>query len=127
MATTRMTALRPFVRRVVNPVARRFAGWLPGFGIVVHRGRTSGREYRTPVNVFRRDGAYLVALTYGSDADWVRNVLAADACTIRTRGRDVALTRPEVIRDPSRRLVPLPVRLVLALDDASEFLWLEPA
>jgi hypothetical protein len=27
---------------------------MPGSGVIVHRGRTSGREFRTPVNLFRR-------------------------------------------------------------------------
>jgi hypothetical protein len=30
-----------------------FAGWLPGFGILTHVGRKSGKVYRTPINVFR--------------------------------------------------------------------------
>ena len=66
-----------FNRLVTNRVTGPLAPWLPGFGIVVHTGRESGREYRTPVNVFRYQGAFVVALTYGSGADWVRNVLAA--------------------------------------------------
>ena len=36
----------------LNRVTRRIAPWMPGFGVVVHRGRRSGRRYRTPVNVF---------------------------------------------------------------------------
>ncbi len=36
-----------------------------GFAIISYDGRTSGRTYRTPMNVLRRDGDYLFALTYG--------------------------------------------------------------
>jgi hypothetical protein len=39
------------------------AGWLPGFAILTHVGRRSGRVYRTPINVFRRGDQYLFALT----------------------------------------------------------------
>src|SRR5258708_9874623 len=40
----------------------RFAARLPGFGIVTHVGRKSGRIYRTPVNVFREPDGFLIAL-----------------------------------------------------------------
>ena len=38
---------------VANRITGLFAGWLPGFGILKHLGRKSGKVYRTPVNVFR--------------------------------------------------------------------------
>jgi len=69
-------------------------------------------DVHTPINVFRRDDEYIFVLTYGSDADWGKNVLAADGCWIRTRGHDVRLTQPEVIVDPTRRLVPAPIRFI---------------
>ena len=121
-APTRMARLRPFTNRLFNPLARRFAGRLPGFGILTCRGRSSGRTYHTPLNVFRRGETYVFALTYGADTQWVKNVLAAGTCTLRTRGRDYRLVEPEVIRDPTRRLMPGPVRLFLGFDNVSEFL-----
>jgi deazaflavin-dependent oxidoreductase (nitroreductase family) len=54
--------------------------------MVVHRGRRSGRRYRTPVLAFRVDDGYVVALFYGADRDWVRNVLAAGGCTLSGAG-----------------------------------------
>jgi deazaflavin-dependent oxidoreductase (nitroreductase family) len=120
--STRIRFIRPFTTHVFNPIARRFAGWLPGFGIVTYRGRTSGKTYRTPLNVFRRGDSYVFALTYGADVQWVKNVVAAGGCTMRTRGRDVRLVEPEVFIDPGRRLMPPIVRLVLGLDRVSEFL-----
>ena len=119
---TRMRVIRPFTTHVVNPIARRFASWLPGFGILEYRGRKSGRTYRTPLNVFRRGDWYVFALTYGADVEWVKNVVAAGGCILRTRGRAVRLIEPEVFVDPSRRLMPLVVRIVLRFDRASEFL-----
>ena len=38
---------------VTNRITSRFAARLPGFGILTHVGRKSGKVYRTPVNVFR--------------------------------------------------------------------------
>ena len=70
----------------LNRLTRHIADRLPGFGIVLHRGRRSGREFRTPLNVFRTDDGFVIALTYGPEADWVKNVLAAGGCDLLTRG-----------------------------------------
>jgi deazaflavin-dependent oxidoreductase (nitroreductase family) len=110
---TRIRLIRPFTARVVNPVTRLFAGWLPGFAILSHVGRTSGRTYRTPINVFRRGDHYLFALTYGSNVDWVKNVLAAGGCTMRTRGRSLRLVEPEVIVDHELRQLGWPLGALL--------------
>ena len=91
-------------------------------GILSYVGRKSGRLYRTPLNVFKRDDRYVVALTYGSEVDWVRNVLAAGQADLRARGRDIHLVEPELFVDPTRHLMPLPVRIVLRLNDVEEFL-----
>ena len=121
-APTRMSRLRPITTRLFNPLARRFAGRLPWFGILTYRGRTSGRTYHTPLNAFRRGDTYVFALTYGGETQWIKNVIAAGTCTLRTRGRDITLVEPELFRDPTRRLMPLPVRVILGLNDVSEFL-----
>jgi deazaflavin-dependent oxidoreductase (nitroreductase family) len=91
---------------ILSPVVRK----LPNFGILTHMGRTSGRVYHTPVNVFPRGDVYLFFPTYGSDAHWVKNILAAGSCSIETRGRVVELVDPELITDPELRLMPAPVR-----------------
>lgn len=114
-------------RRVTNRVLGRVAPRLPGFGVVVHTGRASRREYRTPVNVFRRGDAYVFALTYGADAQWVRNVLANGGCALLTRGRRLELARPRLFHDPDRLAMPRPVRMVLHLLDVADFLELWPA
>ena len=111
-------------RRVGNPVLGRVANRLPGFGVVLHTGRTSHRQYRTPVNVFRRGDAYVIALTYGADSQWARNVLANGGCALLTRGRRLDLAGPRLFRDPARRAVPWPVRVVLRLLDVADFLEL---
>jgi len=111
-------------RLVTNRVTGTFAGTLPGFGVVLHQGRRSGRAYRTPVNVFRQPHGYVVALTYGPDSDWVKNVLAAHGCTMRVRGRRVDLVDPRVVRDTTRRGVPAGVRQILGVLDVADFLYL---
>jgi deazaflavin-dependent oxidoreductase (nitroreductase family) len=119
---TRIRFMRPFTTRVINPITRRFAGWMPGFAILTHVGRSSGRTYHTPINVFRRGDHYVFALTYGSDVQWVKNILAAGACEMRTRGRDIRLVEPELIVDPDLRLMPLPLRIAGKVNRVTEFL-----
>ncbi len=119
--------MRPFTIRVINPVTRLFAGRVPGFAILKYAGRTSGRAYRTPMNVFRHGDEYVFALTYGAEVQWVKNVIAAGGCEMVVRGRTIRLTAPRLIEDPSRRLMPLPVRVFLGLIGVEEFLVMRPA
>jgi deazaflavin-dependent oxidoreductase (nitroreductase family) len=122
-----MRALRPYTTRLVNPITRSFAGWLPGFGLLTHVGRTSGRAYRIPINVFPHGDEYLFALTYGSDVQWVKNVVAAGGCEIRVRGRDVRLVEPLVLTNPDPCLMPLIVRLILRFNRVNEFMLMRRA
>jgi deazaflavin-dependent oxidoreductase (nitroreductase family) len=107
-----MWRFRHFVNRYVNPVTRPVAKRLPAFAILTHRGRKTGRTYGTPVNVFRRGNEYFFFLTYGSDVEWVKNVLADKSCSIETRGRIVELVEPELITDPELRAAPRHVRFI---------------
>jgi len=118
--------MRPFTTRVVNPVSRRIAGWMPGFGILEYEGRRSGRTYRTPMNVFRDGDDWIFALTYGSDVHWVKNVLAAGGCRLTVRRRTVDLVHPRVFVDRKRRLMPFPVRQILGLIRCTEFMRMSP-
>ena len=83
---TRVWGFKHVATRYVDPILRPVVTKLPSFGVVIHRGRKSGREYHTPVNVFRRGDAYLFFLTYGSDVEWVKNVLASGSCTLECEG-----------------------------------------
>jgi deazaflavin-dependent oxidoreductase (nitroreductase family) len=113
-----------FNRAGFNRIARRFTGRLPGFGTIVHRGRRSGRDYRTPVNVFRVPEGYVVALTYGPGADWVKNVLAAGGCELESRGEKARLTNPRLVHDQTRKAMPVPIRQILGLIGVTDFLYL---
>jgi len=112
---------------VTNHLTIRIAGWMPGFAIVSHVGRRSGRRYRTPVNVFRDGERYVFALTYGAETDWVRNVVAAHGCEVETRGQTVELRDPRRFSDPSRSQIPIPARWILALLRVHEFIALRRA
>jgi deazaflavin-dependent oxidoreductase (nitroreductase family) len=122
-----LAVIRPFTTHIFNPISRRFVKWLPGFGILDYRGRKSGKAYRTPLNVFRHGDDWVFALTYGSDVQWVKNVLAAGEATLERRRRRIRLVDPELIVDPRRRLIPFGVRQVLGVMRVSEFLRMRPA
>jgi deazaflavin-dependent oxidoreductase (nitroreductase family) len=119
--------IQPFTTHILNRFTRLFVHRLPGFAIISHRGRKSGRIHRTPMNVFRDGDDYLFALTYSSNVQWVKNVLAAGEADLRIGDRTIHLTAPQVFVDPRRRLMPLPVRLMLGVMNVTEFLRMRPA
>ena len=124
MMRFRKRSLAKFNIVVTNRITGLFAGWLPGFGIVTHVGRKSGKVYRTPINVFRAVNGFVIALTYSSKSEWVKNVIAAGGCELRTLGKNYHLCSPRVVHDSSRQRFPVPVRLVLMLVGAAEYMEL---
>jgi deazaflavin-dependent oxidoreductase (nitroreductase family) len=109
-------------RFVLNPVVRLVAGRLPGFAIVRHRGRRSGREYATPINIFRIPSGFMAALTYGPGTDWIKNMTAAGGGTIRHRGREIQVGPPVYVStDEGMAAMPQVVRRMLRTLDVSAF------
>ena len=107
--------------RILGPIT----WWLPGFGRIEHRGRVTGRSHRAPMMGFASpDGRRIAfALTYGPEANWVRNALTAGEIGWMTRrGGSVRLFDPRLVHDPARSLVPRPIRLALRLLRVEDFL-----
>jgi deazaflavin-dependent oxidoreductase (nitroreductase family) len=122
-----LAVIRPFTTHIFNPFSRLFVRWLPGFGILGYRGRTSGKAYRTPMNAFRHGDVWVFALTYGSDVQWVKNVLAAGEATLEIRRGKIRLVDPELFVDRERRLMPFGIRQLLGLIRVYEFLRMRVA
>lgn len=118
--------LARFNRAVTNHVSTPFVRHLPGFGLVSHVGRRSGRHYRTPVNAFREPDGWVLPLTYGR-ADWVKNVESAGSAVLTTRGREHRVVGPRIVHDPERAAVPAPVRPVLGLLHVDDFMHIDEA
>jgi deazaflavin-dependent oxidoreductase (nitroreductase family) len=118
-------AIASFNRFFTNPLTSLVAGWAPGFAILRHRGRRSGTQYSTPLNIFPIGSAFMIALTYGADVDWLKNVLAAGHCSIRYRRQEIELTRPEMVRraEGMDAMPPL-VRAILNTIGVTEFVRL---
>jgi deazaflavin-dependent oxidoreductase (nitroreductase family) len=116
-----------FNKRVTNRLTVPLAPHLPGFGVVHHVGRRSGRGYATPVNVFVRDDGFVIALVYGTQSDWVSNVQAAGGCELVTRGRRYRLVDPAITHDETRRPAWWFARPILKLIGAADFMRLRRA
>jgi hypothetical protein len=110
-----------FTNRLLAPIT----WYLPGFGRVEHVGRVSGRTHVAPMMAFRSlDRRRMTfALTYGPEARWVQNALAAGEVTFDSRwsGR-VRLVAVHVIHDPARRAVPWLIGRILGILRVDDFL-----
>jgi len=102
--------------RATAPLARRLAGrrGFPLWAVVHHRGRVSGRELSVPVAVRATPEVFVIALPWGPGTNWVRNVLAADGCDVRWKGRDHVVTRPVIADEDDVRPYYGPVTGVVA-------------
>lgn len=110
----------------LNKVTRFIAPWAPGWAVVIHRGRKSGSVFRTPLWAFRRGDSYVIALTYGPGADWVRNVLAAGGCQLASRRHRYEMASPQVYSDHDATDMPAFIRFVLRrVVKAPDFLRLD--
>ena len=66
----------------------------------------------------------VIALTYGPETEWVRNVVAAGSCDFVTRRETLHLVEPVRFNDPARSVVPRMVGWVLGSLRSSDFLEL---
>lgn len=83
-----------------NKVASRMAGrrWGPPWALVHHTGRRSGKPYTTPVAALTgTPGVFIIGLPWGTQTDWVRNIVAAGGCTLDWRGQKIAVTDPQFV------------------------------
>ena len=101
-------------KRYMNPAQLRTAG-RPGAdaSIIRARGRRTGMIHATPVGAVAIEDGFLIALPYGSKAQWLRNVLAAGEAELVSEGASYRVDRPELIplRDVVRHFSPTDRRL----------------
>jgi deazaflavin-dependent oxidoreductase (nitroreductase family) len=82
--------------KYLNRLTRPFVRFLPGFGVIKHRGRTSGKPYETIVTAYRKDNTIAIALAHGK-TNWVKNVLAAGEAELHSSREDLHLINPRVL------------------------------
>lgn len=86
-----------FNKRVTNRIQGLYAWLVPPWAVILHRGRRSGRQYRTPLFAFRRDRILVIALLYGEESEWLRNLRAGDGGHVIRRGRTFVVGAPHVV------------------------------
>ncbi len=97
-----------FNKRVTNRIQGVYAWLVPPWAVIIHRGRRSGHQYRTPLFAFRRGRTLVIALLYGEESDWLRNLRKGGGHVIRA-GRTFRVGPPEII--PTRAAGSLLARL----------------
>jgi deazaflavin-dependent oxidoreductase (nitroreductase family) len=84
--------------RAMKPLALRSAGTPGAYASVIrHVGRTTGRTYETPVGAVATADGFVIALPYGTNTDWLKNVLASGSATIVDEGSTYDVDRPQVV------------------------------
>lgn len=90
--------VRRMNKAVMNPMQMKTAGTPGAYASVIrHRGRTSGRTYETPIVAVPTEDGVVIALPYGDQADWVKNVLANGTATIVHEDETFEVVDPELV------------------------------
>jgi deazaflavin-dependent oxidoreductase (nitroreductase family) len=125
MAQITQATRRDPVRSLSNRFFLKISGkWFRAYSIVTHTGRRSGREYRNPVSAYPLGDGLVIAVLYGAQSQWVRNVMATGRLALRTKGRDYLLERPQII--PAAQALPaFPAlsRRMLRSRNIHDFVW----
>jgi len=77
------------LKRLLNGFIKlglRFGLGPPGGRLLTVRGRKTGRNYTTPVNLVERDGRWFLVSPYG-ERSWTRNARAAGEVTLKRGGK----------------------------------------
>jgi deazaflavin-dependent oxidoreductase (nitroreductase family) len=92
------------------------------FALVHHTGRRSSKPYSTPVRAVPVEGGFIIPLTYGSKADWYRNLQANGGGQVEWQGRMYDVSQAEIV-DAEQALpaFPLPSRFLFWLDGVPQF------
>ncbi|MEZ0448809.1 nitroreductase family deazaflavin-dependent oxidoreductase [Cellulomonas sp. ICMP 17802] len=112
-------------RRVTNPVLGTVSDRVPPLATLHHTGRRTGHRFRTPVFAFPSRRGVVIALTYGPDVQWLRNLEAGGDTRLVRRGRVLALSHPLRLHgEVGARLMPTVIRWGLGLLRVDQFVEL---
>lgn len=90
--------IRRFNKHVLNPIMVRFSGRTGFYAATLqHVGRRSGTPYATPVLAHHVHEAIVIPLPYGTEVDWLHNLLAAGRALLDIDGRTITLDEPAVV------------------------------
>ena len=85
--------------KAFGPLGKPLAGTrvFPLWGILRHRGRTSGTAYATTVVALRTPEGFIVPLPFGDATQWAKNLFAAGGGSIRSAGKEQRIIEPRVV------------------------------
>ncbi|HEX4863995.1 MAG TPA: nitroreductase family deazaflavin-dependent oxidoreductase [Acidimicrobiales bacterium] len=108
---------------VFNPVVLRLAPYVPLYVVLEHRGRRSGRVFRTPLAGVQTDDGFLLPLAFGEQANWVLNLRQAGGAVVERRGRRMVVSDPEVVTwNEAKSSIPPMLRRVAPIFGVKRFL-----
>jgi deazaflavin-dependent oxidoreductase (nitroreductase family) len=94
----RLALLKSLESRLANPVFLRLAGSRPwGISRFEHRGRRSGALYATPLWALPSNGGFVLAMPYGAESDWVKNLLARGEADLVRNDVRYRVDQPRVV------------------------------
>ena len=86
-----------FNKYVTNKFFLLFAARLAPWAVINHKGRHSRQDFRTPVMAFPTDSGFVIALTYGHNVDWVKNLIASDGGIMEHKGEKIPIHNIRVV------------------------------
>jgi deazaflavin-dependent oxidoreductase (nitroreductase family) len=96
--------------------------------VITHIGRSSGKAYQTPLDAHPVEGGFIFILVYGSQSDWVQNILASGTAQLKAGSSEHKLNNPRVVTgDVAWRLLPETVKKPPGFLKISEFLQMDVA
>jgi deazaflavin-dependent oxidoreductase (nitroreductase family) len=113
------------VARAMNPAVLPLAARVQPLAVIYHQGRRTGRKHRTPVMAFAADRGWIIALAYGADVQWRRNLDAAGSGALVRQGRSHRVSVAEVLgAAEALPLLPSWARVMIGAARVDEFLVL---
>ncbi len=107
-----------------NRLVRSFAGRRL-YALLRHRGRRSGKTFETPVMAWPTAGGMLVPVSWGTQSDWYRNLMAASGCEVQLRGRWHRCADPVLLpRAEALSYLPAATRALAGLFPVPQFVLL---
>lgn len=86
------------LHKLTNPLVVRFSGRPGGdLATVHHIGRRSGTSYATPVIAHRSGHDVVIPLPYGTEVDWLRNLMAMGAGVMDLDGATFPIDHPSLV------------------------------
>lgn len=111
--------------KYLNPILTPIARWVPPLAVIHHRGRRTGTAYTTPVQSYRSNHGFIVALAYNRNAAWALNLLAANGGRMTRAGKHYQLANPHRTGSEALARLPRPVARMMRALEITDFIEFE--